>query len=530
MCARDPAEASGSGAVGTRAADDLAAATADPRVRLSDPRPPPQSASDSCTAALPEVAPALSAGFSLVTDLTGRVLFAEPGAAQLLGIAPLVGRDLRELLPAGAWGSLEAALQQTTDDALGQWCIEPSSPGALAPLLVSPVALCDAAGAPTAVAWRLRRAASEVPAPAERGDALRRLLEEIGAVAWCKDAEGKLLYVSQGVCRICGYRAEELTAAEPLWWERIHPEDAKRVAGAYRSLCEGQSGFEIEYRIVSRDGACIWVRDRAMVDAASGRAHGLIMDISGSKRDEEELRQCEAEFAHLARLNTMGDMAAVLAHELNQPLAAIVNYVQGSVRRLQSGVTEPAGLCAVLEEVQGQAERAGEIIRRLRTFVSKAAPSVAPADVNRLVRDVASLARPEAGQKRVELRLELAEALPPVAVDAIQIQQVILNLMRNGLEAMAGTTSGDPRELGVRTTLAPDGSEVEVAVSDQGAGVRPELANEIFSPFFTTKPQGMGIGLSLSRSIVRAHRGRMWMTPNAEGGTTFRFTLPVQAS
>jgi two-component system sensor histidine kinase TtrS len=242
-------------------------------------------------------------------------------------------------------------------------------------------------------------------------------------------------------------------------------------------------------------------------------------------RAEAEARERRAELAHVHRLNTMGEMASGFAHELNQPLAAVVNYAKGAVRRLKQGAVEPGELLAVLEQVAAQAERAAAIIRRIRAFIRKEEPRHDALDFNKIIRETTGLMAAEAERQGARFVLDLAEPLPRVQADSVQIEQVIVNLVRNAIEAMAEASS-PVREITLRTASAADGA-VEIAVEDTGPGL-PEIGRErLFDPFFTTKADGLGLGLSISQSIVEAHGGRLTATARPGGGAVFRFALPV---
>jgi C4-dicarboxylate-specific signal transduction histidine kinase len=235
----------------------------------------------------------------------------------------------------------------------------------------------------------------------------------------------------------------------------------------------------------------------------------------------------QADLAHAARLSTLGGMAAGLAHELNQPLAAIVAYARGCSRRIESGDASLASLLPAVNEIATQALRAGEILRRIRDFVRHGEQRREPVDVNELVREAARLADLEARQLGVTVRLDLAPGIPVVHADGIQVEQVVLNLVRNGFEAMR-ETNGRERVLCIRTAGA-DG-RVEVAVEDTGSGLPAGIADRLFDPFFTTKRDGLGLGLSISRSLIEANGGRLWAAPNGDGGATFRFALPARGA
>lgn len=246
-------------------------------------------------------------------------------------------------------------------------------------------------------------------------------------------------------------------------------------------------------------------------------------DVTNLKRAEQAARQHQADLAHVLRLSTMGEMASGLAHEINQPLGAIANYAQGCVRRLRAGTADVATLLPIVEEIGGEALRAGEIIRRLRDLIRKDTGRLSPADVNHLVRESVRLIEPEARARGVALRLDLTPDLPAVSCNDIQIEQVLLNLLLNGVEAVEASGNGD-RALAVRTAL--EGNAIQVAVVDSGVGL-PEPPADVFAPFYSTKSTGLGMGLSISRSIIEAHGGRLWGARNPDRGSTFRFTLPA---
>jgi two-component system sensor kinase FixL len=247
---------------------------------------------------------------------------------------------------------------------------------------------------------------------------------------------------------------------------------------------------------------------------------GFVRDLTERQRTQDRLQELQAELLHVSRLSAMGQMAATLAHELNQPLTAVVNYFQAS-RRLLAG--EPPDLARLAEAVERGAEqalRAGQIIRRLRDFVARGETDKHVENVAKLVEEASALALVGAKEHGVKVRFNLKAQANYVLVDKIQIQQVLLNLMRNAIEAMEGS---DRRELELATTGR--GEFVEFSVADTGPGLAPEVAGQLFQPFVSTKHQGMGVGLSICRTIVESHGGRLWTTPNPGGGTVFRFTV-----
>jgi len=240
---------------------------------------------------------------------------------------------------------------------------------------------------------------------------------------------------------------------------------------------------------------------------------------------DEQVHLLHTQLAHMGRVGTMGEMASGLAHELNQPLCAVTAYAQACLRLIDSKA-DVAELEEPLREVAAEAKRAGEIIRRLRSFVRRAEPCRAPTDVNRLIPEVAQFLEHDVRRHEISLHLDLADDLPPVMVDAIQIQQVILNLMRNSIQVLAEEDLQN-REIKVKTT-ATDDATVMVTIQDSGPTISPEIADQMFEPFFSTKSDGLGMGLSLSRSIVEKHGGCIWFSRCPERGSMFQFTLPVQ--
>jgi two-component system sensor kinase FixL len=248
---------------------------------------------------------------------------------------------------------------------------------------------------------------------------------------------------------------------------------------------------------------------------------GFIRDITERQGTERRLQEIQAELMHSSRLSTMGQMASALAHELNQPLTAVINYAQASRRLLGAGAGEDR-IRPVIDKAVEQASRAGQIIRRLRDFLEKGETERRLEDVNKVVEEATALALVGVKDTGVKVQLEVGRDLPNVVIDKIQIQQVVMNLVRNAVEAMEAS---ERRELAISTARTKD-DQVEVAVLDTGPGLAPEVAAQLFQPFVSTKQRGMGLGLSICRTIVEAHGGRLGATARDGGGTAFRFTLP----
>jgi C4-dicarboxylate-specific signal transduction histidine kinase len=242
------------------------------------------------------------------------------------------------------------------------------------------------------------------------------------------------------------------------------------------------------------------------------------------QRAEEALQKSQAELAHVTRVMTLGELMASLAHEVNQPLAAVVTNAQACLRWLALEPPRPDEARAAVERIVRDSNRASEVIQRIRALVKKSEPQMVALDINDLIREAISLEQREMLNQQVSLRTELASALPPVLGDRVQLQQVVINLVMNALEAMAPVTDR-PRDMLIRSQR-DDSNEVLVAVQDSGTGIDSENSERLFNAFFTTKPTGMGMGLSICRSIIAAHGGRLWVSPNAEHGATFQFTLP----
>jgi two-component system sensor kinase FixL len=250
---------------------------------------------------------------------------------------------------------------------------------------------------------------------------------------------------------------------------------------------------------------------------------GFIRDLTDRQRTETRLQELQNELVHVSRLTAMGEMASTLAHELNQPLSAIANLLTGSRRLIDRGrEADQVKVRDAIDKAAAQALRAGDVIHRMRDFVRRGASQREPASLSKLVEEASALALIGEKERQVDVRLSLDPAADSVFADRVQIQQVLLNLIRNGIDAMEDQPR---RELVISSDLTEEGT-ARVSVADSGGGIADDVLDKLFQPFMTTKPQGMGVGLSISRSIVEAHGGRIWAEANPHGGTIFRFTLP----
>jgi two-component system sensor kinase FixL len=253
---------------------------------------------------------------------------------------------------------------------------------------------------------------------------------------------------------------------------------------------------------------------------------GIIRDITERYETQRRMIEMQRELIHVSRLSAMGEMASTLAHELNQPLTAVMNYVQATRRMVEAqDQLPPERIIETMGKAVEQAARAGQIIRRLREFIRKGETDRTTTDLNQIIREASALGLVGAREAGVTVHFDLAMALPAIMIDPIQIQQVILNLVRNSVDALAQV---DRKEIAIRSLKAEDGF-VKMVVSDTGPGLAKEIGDKLFEPFVTTKASGMGIGLSISRSIIDAHGGRLWAEPNEGGGVSFQFTLPIAA-
>lgn len=365
--------------------------------------------------------------------------------------------------------------------------------------------------------------------------ALRKAMEDSLTVGMrARDLDGRVIYVNPAFCRMVDFDAADLIGRAPPmpYWL---PDLVEETLARHQSLSNGRAlpvSFETRFR--RRDGTIfdVLVYEAPLIDA-DGRHRGWmgsIIDVTDQKR-AAALERLQAEtLARTGRLITMGEMASTISHELNQPLAAIASYAAGCLNVIRSGRWNEAEIAEALEKLDLQARRAGQIIRRVHDFVRKREPQFARLDVAALVRDLAGFVTPDARKSGIQIEVDAAEDLPPVRADRILIEQVVLNLVRNGIEAMAaGGRGGGVLTLRAGRERAPDGTaEVVIAIEDRGPGIEPAVAERLFSPFLTTKPEGMGMGLNICRSIVELHQGRLSHAPRPGGGTIFAVSIPAE--
>ena len=364
----------------------------------------------------------------------------------------------------------------------------------------------------------------------ERREAkIRRLVDAniIGICIW--HFEGAVLDANEAFLRMVGYEQADLTAGR-LRWTDMTPMEWRsldeRLAREFR-----QTGImaPFEKEFLHKDGSRVPVLiGCANFEEGARQGVAFVLDLTERKRAEQALHHAQAELAHMTRVTTLNALTASIAHEVNQPLAAIVTNANAALRWL---ARQPPNL----QEAQGRVERivqdghrADAVIRGVRSLLKKSGAATARHDINGLITDTLTLIQGEAVRHQVLLRTELAPDLPPVMGDRVQLQQVLLNLMMNGIEAMSGVAE-PPRELLVRSVRNADGA-VEIAVLDTGAGLAPAVAEQVFDAFYTTKPDGLGMGLAICQQIVEAHGGRLWVESNVPHGAVFQFTLPTDAN
>ena len=307
----------------------------------------------------------------------------------------------------------------------------------------------------------------------------------------------------------------------------IHPEDLSSFDAAFtRSL--GGADFDLVFRIVTRSGKVKHVRSFArLIERVAGRPLfiGAIQDVTETKIAEEGLNRARSELAHVARVTTLSTLTASIAHEVNQPLAGIITNAGTCLRMLDADPPNLEGARETVRRTIRDGNRAADVITRVRALFSRDELTLEPVDLNEVTREVIALSLSDLQRNRVALATELADGLPPIRADRIQLQQVILNLVRNASDAMVDV-QGRPRQLLIRTQR-DDVDQVRLSVRDAGVGVEPESMKKLLDAFYTTKSDGMGIGLSVSSSIIDRHRGRLWAVPNDGPGATFSFAIPI---
>jgi two-component system sensor kinase FixL len=360
----------------------------------------------------------------------------------------------------------------------------------------------------------------------EREAHLRSILRTVLDAMVVIDAQGIITEFSPAAERLFGYTAAEACGRNvkllmPMPYQAEHDDYLQR----YRSTGERRIIGIGRVVVGQRKDGSTFPMELAVGEARVGTRRiftGFVRDLTEMQQTRARMQELQQELLHASRLRMTGQMAAAIAHELNQPLTAVGNYLRAAQRLLETPAPDLPRVGEAVELAGRQTLRAGEIIRRLRGFVSRGALQRQPENVAKLIGEASALALLGAKERNIHVSLQLPQDLPDVLVDRIQVQQVLLNLIRNAMEAMEHQAR---RELTIEARHEAGG--VRMSVSDTGPGVPPDIAEHLFQPFVTNKPDGMGIGLSICRTIVEAHGGQLWTEANPQGGTLFHFTTPT---
>ena len=361
----------------------------------------------------------------------------------------------------------------------------------------------------------------------EKLTSLGKIIEESVNEIYVFDADTlKFMEVNRGARENLGYTLKELRELTPVDLKPLFTRESfDRLLLPLRNGETEKVTFSTRHRRKDGNEYPVSVHLQLGRYGAVPSFFAIILDATEQEEIKRKERQHREQLTHVARLSTLGEMAAGIAHEINQPLTAITTYAQACLRFIESGDIDSEDLQSALRKVGEQGQRAGQVIQKLRALVKQGAAPRELVDCNQLIRDTMTLGDADARDHGVAVHLDLTAGLPPVYVDTVQIQQVLLNLIRNSIDAMGNT---EHKAEGIRITSAQsDPNVVEISVVDRGSGVSEEAESELFNPFFTTKESGMGMGLSISRSLVAAHGGKLRFARNPGGGSTFSFSLPI---
>lgn len=348
---------------------------------------------------------------------------------------------------------------------------------------------------------------------------------------WVFDLSDRSFWVSPRMRQLLDFsESERLDLNRVL--DRIDAEDRAAMRQAFSASSKDMPDHHLEFRVHGTDGSVRWIAAQGRVEfderGRALRTRGACGDVTSRKQGEQQLMQLRVELAHAGRVSAMGHMAASLAHEINQPLGAILRNSEAALLLLQTEEPDLDEIRAILADILHDDQRAGTVIDRMRHMLRRSEMTMTPLAVGDLLSEAAALVRPDAAARQVRVVLDVAENLPPVLGDPVHLQQVLLNLISNGMDAIE-EGGRKVRQIAVSAIRAGSRS-VEIAVSDSGAGIPKERLEEVFSSFYTTKPAGLGMGLSISRSLIEAHGGRLWAENCSDGGASLRFTLPVPAT
>jgi PAS domain S-box-containing protein len=345
---------------------------------------------------------------------------------------------------------------------------------------------------------------------------------------WIQDLARNEIWASDRWRELFGFAPSERLELDHIL-QRLHPDDRETLQGVFAKALAGGGSYETEFRLMLPDGRMRWISSQGRVECNGNgqpvRLRGASRDVTAHKQAEQETQLLRQEVAHVGRISMMGQLATALAHEINQPLGAILRNAEAAELFLQDASPDLDEIRAIVTDIRKDDQRAGAVIDRMRGLLKRHNLNSRPLDVGELIGDVRALVRADAAARQVKLDVNVPRDLPPVGGDRVHLQQVLLNLILNGMDALSGASLEDRR---VTVTALLDGAQtVEIAVSDTGNGIPNDKLAHVFDPFFTTKPNGMGMGLPISRTIIEAHGGRFWAENNKSGGATFRFTLPI---
>jgi PAS domain S-box-containing protein len=347
---------------------------------------------------------------------------------------------------------------------------------------------------------------------------------------WIWDIAHNDIWASDVGRTLFGFGPSEPVQRDRLM-ERVHPDDREALQHAQTMALAGAHGgrYQAEYRLMAPDGGIRWIASRGRVEIdATGRpvlVRGTSREVTTRKQAERETVLLRQEIAHVGRVSMMGQLASSLAHEINQPLGSILRNAEAAELYLQDPSPDLEEVRAILADIRSDDERASRVIDRMRGLLKGQTLDTQRLDVGALVRDVVALVRVDAATRQVKLDVDVLDDLKPVRGDRVHLQQVLLNLILNGMDAVDGA-GPEHRRLSV-TARHNSAQAIEIGVGDAGPGIPADMLGQIFDPFFTTKPNGMGMGLAISRTIIEAHGGRLWVENKDGGGALFRFTLPI---